>query len=46
MNTRRRLLGIIGKVDIECDKNLKYDAFDDKTNGNINISPKRLERAK
>ena len=33
-------------LDIECDQNLKYDAFDDETNCNINISRKRLERAK
>ena len=45
MNTRRRLLRTIGKVGIECDQNLKYGTFDDETNGNINTSQKRLERA-
>ena len=44
MITRRDLLRTTGNVDIECDQNLKHDAFDDETNGNVNVSRKRLER--
>ena len=46
LKTRIILLRTSGKVDIECDQNSKYDAFDDETNGNINVSRKWLERVK